>query len=143
MASAEAKSSAFQALYSDLKAVLKSGVGDLTDKAFSKGLISEEVKSQVTSRLVSLTEGERTQIFLDAINNGIKVDGSAFEDFLAILEDEPAFSTLGQRLRKQSTKMDVQQSKSNVNGEILTNTYVYVFIGIPNAKWPCSLSSLK
>ncbi len=114
----EAEVSAFQALYSHLKAVLKSGVGDLTDKAFSKGLISEEVKSQVTSRLVSLTEGERTQIFLDAINDRIKVNRSAFKDFLAILEDEPAFSTLGQRLRKQSTKIDVQRSKaSNVNGE--------------------------
>ncbi len=55
----EAEVSAFQALYSDLKDVLKSGVGDLTDKAFSKGLISEEVKSQVTSRLVSLTIDKR------------------------------------------------------------------------------------
>ncbi len=112
----EAEVSAFQALYSDLKAVLKSGLGDLTDKAFSKGLISEEVKSQVTSRLVSRTEEERTQVFLDAINNRIKADGFAFEKFLTILEDEPAFSTLGQRLRKQSINVDVQRS---VNGEIL------------------------
>ncbi len=124
----EAEVSAFQALYSDLKAVLKSGVGDLADKAFSKGLISEEVKSRVTSRLVSLTEGERTQIFLNAINNRIKVDRSAFEDFLTILEDEPAFSTIGQRLKKQSTKIDVQQSKANVNSE--KNKLIYCQMNI-------------
>ncbi len=106
----EAEVSAFQALYSVLKAVLKSGLGDLTDKAYSKGLISEEVKSQVTSRLVSRTEEERTQVFLDAINDMIKADGFAFEKFLTILEDELAFSTLGQRLRKQSTKINVDQN---------------------------------
>jgi len=78
-------------------AILNLGMLDLTTKAFSKGLITAEVK-----RMVFSTNGTSSEVkadaLLSAIQERIKNDQSAFDVFVEILRSEPAYQHLADKL---------------------------------------------
>ena len=78
-------------------AISNLGMLDLTTKAFSKGLITAEVK-----RMVFSTNGTSSEVkadaLLSAIQERIKNDPSAFDVFVEILRSEPAYQHLADKL---------------------------------------------
>ncbi len=67
----------------------KSGVFDIiTDRAYSKRLISQDVKDKITSSTSCKTETERTRILLDAIQDKISKNADVYHQFIEILQED-------------------------------------------------------
>ena len=75
------------------------GMEGLATKFFSKGLITVEVKDAVFSQNAK-SAGEKANTLLSAIQGRIKIDQSAFDTFVGILESEPAYQPLADKLTK-------------------------------------------
>ena len=78
-------------------AVSQLGMLDITLKAYSKGLITDEVKNTVLS-MNGASEGVKANILVSAIKQHIKGDPSAFNTFVEILRSEPAYKHLADKL---------------------------------------------
>ena len=82
-------------------AVSRLGMLDVTLQAYSKGLITDEVKNTVLS-VNGTSEGVRANILVSAIKERIKGDPSAFDAFVEILRSEPAYKHLADKLTSSS-----------------------------------------
>ena len=78
-------------------AISRLGMLDLTAKAYSKGLITAEVKDTVFSTN-GMSSGVKADILLSAIQEHIKTDPSAFKVFVEILRSDPAYQCLADKL---------------------------------------------
>ncbi len=114
---------AFTELYPDLIGNLKSGVFDITDQAYSKFLISIDVKDEITSRTSGKTETERTRILLDAIQAKIS-ESDVYYQFLEILQEDKAFNEVA---CKFEAKVQAQEEQK---GEFYSTKGMPVFLYI-------------
>ncbi len=87
MASKSIYSEAFGELYSLLVASLKLSYLDLTDRLFSKSLLSDDIRDTIGSQTTGKTEAERTRILLDAVRDNISQNSDYFDQFLKVLKD--------------------------------------------------------
>ena len=78
-------------------AVSQLGMHDITLEAYSKGLITDEVKNTVLS-MNGTSEGVKANILVSAIKQRIKGDPSAFNMFVEILRSDPAYKHLADKL---------------------------------------------
>ena len=76
------------------------GMFEVTTKAYSKGLITREVKKTVFSEN-GTSEGRKADLLLSAIQVRIKTDPHAFDTFVDILRSEPAYQHLVNKLSEQ------------------------------------------
>jgi len=80
-----------------LGALTNMGMLGLTAMAYSRGLITSEVRDAVFSR-------KEANVFLSAIQQKIKTDPSAFDTFIEILRSEPAYEHLADMLQTSNFK---------------------------------------
>ncbi len=78
---------AFDELYPLLVESLTSDYADLTNRLFSKSLVSDVIRKTITSRTTGKTETERTGILIDAVRNRISQTSDNFDQFLKVLRD--------------------------------------------------------
>ena len=78
-------------------ALSEQGMLEVTTKAYSKGLITREVKKTVFSEN-GASEGRKADLLLSAIQERIKTDPHAFDTFVDILRSEPAHRRLVNKL---------------------------------------------
>ena len=78
-------------------ALSEQGMFEVTIKAYSKGLITREVKKAVFSRS-GADEVVKANVLLSAIQERIKTDQSAFDTFVEILRSDPAYEHLADKL---------------------------------------------
>ena len=90
---------AFQKLFSHLKNGIRGGIYEITDVLFSRNLIPEAVKSQVTT--VSVPEDVKTSTLLDSIHQRIKGDKKSYYEFAEVLEEIHVFSYLAKEMRNE------------------------------------------
>lgn len=76
------------------------GMLEVTTKAYSKGLITREVKKTIFSEN-GTSEGRKADLLLSAIQERIKTDLCAFDTFVDILRSEPAYQHLVNKLSDQ------------------------------------------
>ncbi len=87
MASKSIYLKAFNELYPLLVTSLKSSYLDLTDRLFSKSLLSDDIRDTIGSQTTGKTEAERTRILLDAVRDNISQNSDYFYQFLKVLKD--------------------------------------------------------
>lgn len=78
-------------------AISRLGMLELTTKAYSKGLISTELKDTIFS-VNGTSEGRKADRLLSAIQERIRADQSAFDTFVEILRSESAYNHLADML---------------------------------------------
>ena len=78
-------------------AISRLGMLELTTKAYSKGLITTEVKETIFS-VNGTSKGIKADLLLSAIQERIRADQSAFDTFVEILRSEPAYEHLADKL---------------------------------------------
>ena len=78
-------------------AVSRFGMLELTTKAYSKGLITTEVKETIFS-VNGTSNGIKADLLLSAIQERIRADQSAFDTFVEILRSESAYNHLANKL---------------------------------------------
>ena len=78
-------------------AISKLGMLEVTAKAYSKGLITGEVKDIIFS-VNGTSVGVKANALLSAIQEQIKTNQSAFDTFVDILRSEPAYQHLADML---------------------------------------------
>ena len=89
---------AIQKHYDELLGALTNmGMLGMTEMAYSRGLITSEIKSIILSG--KSTEFKEANILLSAIQEKIKTDPSAFDTFIEILRSEPAYEHLADMLQ--------------------------------------------
>ena len=94
---------AIQKHYDELLGALTNmGMLQLTAKAYSRDLITYEIKSIILSG--KSTEFKEANILLSAIQEKIKTDPSAFDTFIEILRSEPAYEHLADMLQTSNFK---------------------------------------
>ena len=94
---------AIQKHYDELLGALANmGMLQLTAKAYSRDLITSEIKSIILSG--KSTEFKEANILLSAIQEKIKTDPSAFDTFIEILSSEPAYEHLADMLQTSNFK---------------------------------------
>ena len=94
---------AIQKHYDELLGALANmGMLQLTAKAYSRDLITNEIKSIILSG--KSTEFKEANILLSAIQEKIKTDPSAFDTFIEILRSEPAYEHLADMLQTSNFK---------------------------------------
>ena len=94
---------AIQKHYNELLCALANmGMLELTAKAYSRDLITNEIKGVILSG--KSTEFKEANILLSAIQEKIKTDPSAFDTFIEILRSEPAYEHLADMLQTSNFK---------------------------------------
>ena len=94
---------AIQKHYDELLGALANmGMLQLTAKAYSRDLITNEIKSIILSG--KSTEFKEANILLSAIQEKAKTDPSAFDTFIEILRSEPAYEHLADMLQTSNFK---------------------------------------
>ena len=94
---------AIQKHYDELLGALANmGMLQLTAKAYSRDLITSEIKGVILSG--KSTEFKEANILLSAIQEKIKTDPSAFDTFIEILRSEPAYEHLADMLQTSNFK---------------------------------------
>ena len=78
-------------------AISRLGLLELTTKAYSKGLITTEVKETIFS-VNGTSKGIKADLLLSAIQERIRADQSAFDTFVEILRSESAYNHLADML---------------------------------------------
>ena len=73
------------------------GMLQLTAKAYSRDLITSEIKGVILSG--KSTEFKEANVLLSAIQEKNKTDPSAFDTFIEILRSEPAYEHLADMLQ--------------------------------------------
>ena len=81
-----------------LGALTNMGMLEVTAMAYSKGLITREIKYIIFSG--KCAELEKANVLLSAIQEKIKTDPSAFDTFIEILRSEKAYEHLADMLTK-------------------------------------------
>ena len=79
-------------------AISRLGMLELTTKAYSKGLITAEVKDTVFSAANGMSSGMKADTLLSAIQERIRTDPNAFDVFVELLREEPAYQHLADML---------------------------------------------
>ena len=88
----------FQKHFAELwRAIPRLGMLKVTAKAYSKGLISTELKDTIFS-VDGTSGGRKASLLLSTIERRIKFDQSAFDTFVGILRSEPAYEHLAEKL---------------------------------------------
>ena len=82
-------------------AISRQGMLELTTKAYSKGLITAEVKDTVFSAANGTSSGVKAHTLLSAIHEQIKTDPIAFDTFVEILGSEPPYQHLAEKLESE------------------------------------------
>ena len=91
-------STAIQKHFAELwEALSELGMLEVTAKAYTKGLITGEVKKTISS-VNGTSEGIKAHLLLSAIEGRIRSDQSAFDTFVDILRSEPAYEHLAEKL---------------------------------------------
>ena len=94
---------AIQKHYDELLGALANmGMLQLKAKAYSRDVITSEIKSIILSG--KSTEFKEANILLSAIQGKIKTDPSAFDTFIEILRSEPAYEHLADMLQTSNFK---------------------------------------
>ena len=78
-------------------AISRFGMLDLTTKAYSKGLISTELKDTIFS-VDGTSGGIKAHLLLSAIQERIRADRSAFDTFVEILRSDLGYKHLAEKL---------------------------------------------
>ena len=73
------------------------GMLEVTTKAYSKGLITHEVKETIFS-VHDTSEGRKANFLLSAIQKRIKTDQNAFDTFVEVLRSMPPYGHLADKL---------------------------------------------
>ena len=77
---------------------------DIAPEAYAQGLISKEVHRNVTSALNRFTPGERTDIFMDEVENRIENDAVVLIEFIDVLRSsDPCYGGLAHMICESST----------------------------------------
>ena len=85
----------FRRHYNELKTGLDPS--SVVDKAFARHLLSREERNAAS--YTHYTDDEKLEKFLGALDRRIAVDKGAFHTFMEVLEEEPAFQHLVDKLQ--------------------------------------------
>ena len=88
---------------------LKTGLdpSSVVDKAFARDLLSREERNAASH--THYTDDEKLDKFLGALDRRIAVDKAAFHTFMEVLDEEPAFQHLVDKLKGEFIPSDVVQ----------------------------------
>ena len=82
-----------------LAALSQMGMDELAAEAYSKGLISDQIKHLVLSS--DATSTKKADALLSAIQVRIKTDPNTFDTFVEILRSQPAYQPLADKLTRK------------------------------------------
>lgn len=90
----------FQKHFSELlDALSKMGMDELVAEAYSKGLVSDQIKQVVLSS--DGTSTKKANALLSAIQVRMKTDPTTFDSFVEILKLQPAYQPLADKLTRK------------------------------------------
>jgi len=90
----------FQKHFSELlDALSKMGMDELVAEAYSKGLVSDQIKQDVLSS--DYTSTKKANALLSAIQARMKTDPTTFDSFVEILRLQPAYQPLADKLTRK------------------------------------------
>ncbi len=121
-----AEEDSFIELYSDLKDGLQSGLGDITDKAFSKRLISRQTKRKVNSRASNADEAERAGILLDSLLDKIRGRSDVYYKFADILDNTVSYEYLAERMKSEAGAQSEAMRHEDSQGNNASSSYLLI-----------------
>lgn len=121
---------AFTALYGTLQTGIQSGIDDVVGKAFSKGLVPPHVKSIAGNSRGPQSEGNRTSILLDAIQERTSNLPSTYEEFASVLDEITAFQYLAAKMRYKKNEIAENELKKQKQVSIYFHIKTSCLVGL-------------